>query len=67
MNDKLVKEIDKAAKEMYVSRSAFLALAAAKMMKENKMVEIMPELVDAVKKIVEYDKSNNDGSEGDEI
>ena len=66
MNDKLVKEIDKAAKEMYVSRSAFLALAAAKMIKEDKMVEIMPELIDAVRMIVEHDKSNNDGSEGEE-
>ena len=66
MNDKLVKEIDKAAKEMYVSRSAFLALAAAKMIKEDKMVEIMPELIAAVRMIVEHDKSNNDGSEGEE-
>ena len=66
MNDKLVKEIDKAAKEMYVSRSSFLALAAAKMIKEDKMVEIMPELIDAVRMIVERDKSNNEGSEGEE-
>ena len=66
MNDKLVKEIDKAAKEMYVSRSSFLALAAAKMIKEDKMVEIMPELIDAVRMIVEHDRNNNDGSEGEE-
>ena len=67
MKENLVKEIDKVAKEMGVSRSAFLALAAAKMIKEDKMVEIMPELIDAVKKIVEHDRSSNDGSEGDKI
>lgn len=67
MKENLVKQIDKVAKEMGVSRSSFLALASAKMIKEDKMVEIMPELIDAVKKIVEHEKSDNDGSEGDEI
>ena len=66
MKENLVKQIDKAAKEMGVSRSAFLALAAAKMIKEDKMVENIPELIDAVRMIVEHDKSNNDGSEGEE-
>lgn len=66
MKENLVKQIDKVAKEMGVSRSAFLALAAAKMIKEDKMVEIMPELIDAVKVIVERDRSNNEGSEGEE-
>ena len=66
MKENLVKQIDKVSKEMGVSRSAFLALAAAKMIKEDKMVENIPELIDAVRMIVEHDKSNNDGSEGEE-
>lgn len=67
MKENLVKEIDKVAKEMGVSRSAFLAFAAARMVQNDKMVEIMPELVDAVKMIVENDKSNNEGSEGEKV
>lgn len=67
MKEQLVKKVDDVARQMGVSRSAFLAIAAARMIQSDKAIELMPELVDAVKMIVEHDRSNNDGSEGDKI
>lgn len=67
MKEQLVKKVDDVARQMGVSRSAFLAIAAARMIQSDKAIELMPELVDAVKMIVEHDRINNDGSEGDKI
>lgn len=53
MSDDLLKMVDSAAKEMYVSRSAFIAMAVAEKIKSDTVVKIMPELMELAKKLPE--------------
>ncbi len=57
MDEELVKKIDEISSKMYVSRSAYIAFAVSQKIQADKMLDNMPEYVEAVKSAVELEKS----------
>ena len=49
--DDLLEKIDAKAKSLYISRTAFVITTLAQKLKEDNLVEQMPDMVDIMKKI----------------
>lgn len=50
INEDLVAEIDKLAKAFNLSRSAYVSMSLSKHLKQEKLIEALPELLSAIKK-----------------
>ena len=50
INDELLKEIDEYADSIYMPRSTFLALAAKTYIDQQKVINLMPDMVEMYKK-----------------
>ena len=50
INDDLMKEIDEYADSIYMPRSTFLALAAKTYIDQQKVMKLMPDMVEMYKK-----------------
>lgn len=59
INEEVLKKIDKKAEEMGISRSAFLTMCAANYLKQDEILEQMPEMLGALKKIEQVVKENS--------
>lgn len=50
LSEELVKKIDKKAKGMYISRSAYIATALSQKLQADEVTEHMPDMIDTLKK-----------------
>lgn len=48
MNEELVKKIDEAAKQLHISRSAYISISVSLKMQQDKAFAQMPELINLV-------------------
>lgn len=53
LSEKLLNEIDRRAKSLNLARSAYIAMALSYKMQQDDLIEKLPELVGAAKKIQE--------------
>ena len=54
--DSLVKEVDEKAKAMYLSRSAYIAMALTEKLQKDKTMDNMPEMLRLFRDALEFEK-----------
>lgn len=65
LQDEIVNKIDKASLRMGVSRSAYIAISVSEKLKNDEVVEIMPEMISFMKKITSGEISLDQLPKGD--
>ena len=53
MSEELVSKVDEIAKKMYVSRSAYIAMAVAAKMQQDNVIENIPDILNAMREMKE--------------
>ena len=51
MPDEIIEKVDRKAKQLGLSRSAFLTLAASEKIMQSEVIEYMPQMLEAMKKV----------------
>lgn len=65
LQDEIVNKIDKASLRMGVSRSAYIAISVSEKLKNDEVVESMPEMISFMKKITSGEISLDQLPKGD--
>lgn len=60
MPEELVKKVDERAKELYLSRSAFITMAVSEKLQADDVVKIMPDVLSAINNLKNMEDSKSD-------
>ena len=60
MPEELVKKVDERAKELYLSRSAFITRAVSEKLQADDVVKIMPDVLSAITNLKNMEDSKSD-------
>lgn len=64
LSEDLVKQIDEKAKELYISRSAFIATALSQKLQNDKVLDTMPNLMKTMQDAIKLEKSKAGADDG---